>query len=621
MAGTGYLYYSASDGSSTTASSGDAIIRVNADGTGATTIASGFTNLIEAMALDATDNIMLVLDNTGFFAGSTTGNTIWSVNLSTGTATKIFTGTSLANSGTSLTLGTAIAYDPTDGKVYFTQSGILMRMGVDGSSPTAVTGSAISAAINGLTLDPADNLAFVVDATTADRDIFSVNLISGAVTKIYQNTSFIMGSGLAYNPVDGDVYFTQNSASSGSSPNLYKIPKNPGSTLSSGTLVASSVEGTSAAQISFDQADGLAYIRGITSGATTINQVNLSTGAVSTAVSPAGFTGLSVIFELCFCRGTLIRTPAGDVAVERLSVGDMVVTRHGEHRAITWIGVGRVLATRGCRNAATPVIVRKSALADNVPHADLRVTKGHSFFIDGVLIPIEFLVNHRSILWDDRAQEVELYHVELETHDVLLANGALAESYRDDGNRWLFHNAEPAWSLPPQEPCAPVLTGGAVVDAAWRRLLDRAGPRPGVPLTDDPDLHLLVDGDRLEAASQLGAYVFRLPPRPSSVRIVSRAAAPAELGLARDPRVLGVALRRIALRQGTRFRVIEAADALLDKGFHAFEPDNGLRWTDGDATVPTVLFDGFDDPTELVLHVGCATQYLLFGEVGALAAA
>jgi hypothetical protein len=251
----------------------------------------------------------------------------------------------------------------------------------------------------------------------------------------------------------------------------------------------------------------------------------------------------------------------------------------------------------------------------------LHITKGHSLFIDGVLIPVEFLINHRSILWDDRAQEIQIYHIELETHDVLIANGAPAESYRDDGNRWLFRNVNSGWNLPPQEPCAPLLTGGPVVDAIWRRLLERTGPRPGVPLTEDPDLHLLVDGDRLEAVSQLGAYVFHLPSRSSSVRIVSRGGAPAELGLARDPRVLGVAVERIALRQGTKTRVIEAADALLEEGFHAFEPDSGLRWTDGDACVPAALFDGFDGPMELVLHVGCTTQYVLFGEAGARAAA
>ena len=142
--------------------------------------------------------------------------------------------------------------------------------------------------------------------------------------------------------------------------------------------------------------------------------------------------------------------------MEELTIGDVVLTLRGEARRIAWIGEGRILATRGRRTAATPVIVRKDALADNVPHHDLRVTKGHALFIDDVLIPVEFLVNHRSIIWDDQAQEVELYHIELETHDVLVANGAPAESYRDDGNRWLFRNANSGWSFPPQEPCAPV---------------------------------------------------------------------------------------------------------------------------------------------------------------------
>ena len=153
------------------------------------------------------------------------------------------------------------------------------------------------------------------------------------------------------------------------------------------------------------------------------------------------------------------------------------------------------MATRGRRGAATPVIVRRGALAENVPYRDLHITKAHSLFIDNVLIPVEFLVNHRSILWDDRAQEVAIYHIELATHDVLIANGAPAETYRDDGNRWLFQNANSGWGLPPQQPCAPVITGGALVDAIWHRLLDRAGPRLGFPLTDDADIHLLMEGD------------------------------------------------------------------------------------------------------------------------------
>jgi hypothetical protein len=178
----------------------------------------------------------------------------------------------------------------------------------------------------------------------------------------------------------------------------------------------------------------------------------------------------------------------------------------------------------------------EGALADNVPNQGLRVTKAHTLYLDGVLIPVEFLVDHRTILWDDRAQEVEIYHVELDSHDVLLANGAAAESYRDDGNRWLFQNANLGWDLPPQEPYAPVLTGGPIVDTTWRRLLDRAGPRKLPPMTDDADVHLVVDEQRVDTTESDGVVrVFRLSRRPGSAHIAFREAVTAELGLARAP--------------------------------------------------------------------------------------
>jgi hypothetical protein len=336
--------------------------------------------------------------------------------------------------------------------------------------------------------------------------------------------------------------------------------------------------------------------------------------------SPQGLPAQTVVSTefaaLCFVAGTRIATSSGEVPVEQLSVGDRVLTACGCVAPIVWIGTGRVLVTRGRRSAATPVIVRRGALAENLPHRDLHLTKGHSLFIDNVLIPVEFLVNHRSIVWDDRAQEVALFHIELATHDVLLANGAPAESYRDDGNRWLFSNSNAAWGQKPLEPCAPVLTGGPLVDAIWKRLLERALPRPGVPLTDDPDLHLVVDGQRLAGKAQSdGAYLFHLPRVPARLRIVSRAVVPQEFGLARDPRQLGIAITRIVVRQGGRLRLVDADDPALVDGFHAFEIDNGFRWTGGDADVPLSLFSGLVGSCELVLYVGCTTRYLDEGGV------
>ncbi len=329
------------------------------------------------------------------------------------------------------------------------------------------------------------------------------------------------------------------------------------------------------------------------------------------ASADGGHGTLVTVEPVCFVAGTLIGTPSGEKPIEELKVGDFVRTLRGGFQPIVWIGTGRVLATRGRRNAATPVIVRKGALGDNVPHHDLRVTKAHSLYLDGVLVPVEFLVNHHSILWDDQVQEATLYHIELAAHDVLFANGAPAESYRDDGNRWLFRNANSGWDLPPKPPCAAALTGGPVVDAIWLRLLQRTGAHAGLPMTDDPDIHLSVDGRRLDATSRGGGlYVFQLSTRPQWVRIVSRAASPQELGLARDPRCLGVALRQVMLRQGTRVRSIEAGDPLLADGYHDFEADNAIRWTDGQAMVPTSLFDGFTMPMELVLRLGGSTRYV-----------
>jgi hypothetical protein len=156
-----------------------------------------------------------------------------------------------------------------------------------------------------------------------------------------------------------------------------------------------------------------------------------------------------------------------------------------------------------------------------------------------------------------------------------------------------------------------VLTGGAIVDAIWRRLLDRAGPRPGPALTGDPDLHVCADGRRLNATAHVGeVYVFQLPTVPSVLRIVSRAGAPAEFGLMRDPRVLGVALRRLVVRKGTQFSVAEADNDGLSDGFYAFEAAEGFRWTDGDAVVPSGLLSGFRGAVEVVLHICGTATYL-----------
>jgi hypothetical protein len=83
----------------------------------------------------------------------------------------------------------------------------------------------------------------------------------------------------------------------------------------------------------------------------------------------------------------------------------------------------------------------------------------------------------------------------------------------------------------------------------------------------------------------------------------------------RDPRCLGVALRRVVVSRAARLRVITADDERLTDGFHGFEADGGWRWTDGSAAVPEELFAGFDGPIDVTLHLCGATRYVDAGEV------
>jgi hypothetical protein len=121
---------------------------------------------------------------------------------------------------------------------------------------------------------------------------------------------------------------------------------------------------------------------------------------------------------------------------------------------------------------------------------------------------------------------------------------------------------------------------------------------------------LVVDGKRLDAIERsANRYAFRLRARPHTVRIRSRAAIPQELGLRRDPRELGVAVRRLVLMHNRWLRALEAGDGRLVDGFHDFEAGDGMRWTNGDAGVSGDLFAGMTSACTLSLYLGGSTQY------------
>jgi hypothetical protein len=184
----------------------------------------------------------------------------------------------------------------------------------------------------------------------------------------------------------------------------------------------------------------------------------------------------------CYLTGTRILTPTGETPVEALAIGDEVITASGASRPIKWIGRRSYSGRFANGNAAVlPICFNAGSIADGVPARDLRVSPKHAMFIDGVLIAAEHLVNGVTIHQADRVDEVCYWHVELDSHDVLLAEGAASESFVDDHSRAMFHNAaEFAAAYPDVQMieavyCAPRVQDGHTLHAVRKRLAARAG--------------------------------------------------------------------------------------------------------------------------------------------------
>ena len=176
---------------------------------------------------------------------------------------------------------------------------------------------------------------------------------------------------------------------------------------------------------------------------------------------------VEISYSPCFATGTLIDTPDGAVAVEDLEPGRSVVTLANRGRArVAWIGHRRQVDGEVVR-------IRRHALGHDVPRRDLVVSVDHGMFLDGVLVQAELLVNGTTIV-RERQAEVIFWHVELDRHAILLAEGAPAESYLDTGNRRQFGNCgiayDPVVDAAVCEPCAEMIFGGARLDAIRLRL-------------------------------------------------------------------------------------------------------------------------------------------------------
>jgi hypothetical protein len=172
----------------------------------------------------------------------------------------------------------------------------------------------------------------------------------------------------------------------------------------------------------------------------------------------------------------------GNIAVERLRIGDGVKILGGGSAPVKWIGMRHYSAPFVDDREILPIRIRRHALGWNMPSRDLFVSPDHALCLDGVLVYAWRLVNGVSIRQVEGLAEVSYFHVELERHAVIFAENCPAESFVNASCRQRFANAaEFAVLYPgpelPQVACLPRAEDGFALHAIQQRLNARAGIR------------------------------------------------------------------------------------------------------------------------------------------------
>jgi len=150
-------------------------------------------------------------------------------------------------------------------------------------------------------------------------------------------------------------------------------------------------------------------------------------GSKDATRAPRGPTRLAGILT-----GTQLLTPTGYRPVETLRRGDQVATLIGRGPffvPIAWVGRRRAsLATTARPDPNAPVRIRRDAIAEGMPARDILLAPDHAIYLDGALYLADVLVNRATILRESRHGTVDYWGVQLERHNILVAENLAIES-------------------------------------------------------------------------------------------------------------------------------------------------------------------------------------------------
>ena len=374
------------------------------------------------------------------------------------------------------------------------------------------------------------------------------------------------------------------------------------------------------AGLSFDTANGgefNLYSSTLDPGALLVDGSAGSSGDAAYNLSDVQAT--DVTLTVCYAEGTRITTAEGAVAVERLRAGDMVRTASGALRPVKWMGHRSIDCARArLQGDVLPVLVARDAFGPGRPSRDLTLSPAHAVCIDmlgEVLVPISSLMNGSTIRQVD-VDRITYWHVELDSHDILLAEDLPAESYIDMGNRDFFvESGRVALSVVPDASmeayartaadfCRPFHVDGLIVDAAREQLAARAA-QLGWRLEASfyPDVELVADGTRIAPTLDGFTATFAMPAGAKNVFLRAATSRPCDVGINHDQRDLGIPISALRFDDGASSqRELALDDPRLDIGFHPVE-DGVRRWTAHRAYLPAEFFADFPNGGVLTVEL------------------
>jgi hypothetical protein len=162
--------------------------------------------------------------------------------------------------------------------------------------------------------------------------------------------------------------------------------------------------------------------------------------AVATAGAHGG-NGFVTIDLVCYLSGTRIAVLEGEIPVEDLRPGDLVITAPGDLRPVRWIGRQTVSTRFADPIRVLPIRIRAGAIAEGMPSRDLLVSPDHAVLVGDILANANALVNGISVIRETDVPEIlTYYHIEIAEHALILAEGLPAETFVDNISRQHFDN-------------------------------------------------------------------------------------------------------------------------------------------------------------------------------------